>query len=62
MTWLRQYVINLRRVGPDDWPVWRKLTLEALEAAPYAQLNTCRLVSGRRHGDAMARPPFDGAF
>jgi GNAT superfamily N-acetyltransferase len=29
-------VIELREIGPDDWQVWRKLRLAALEEAPYA--------------------------
>jgi GNAT superfamily N-acetyltransferase len=28
--------INLRQIGVDDWPLWRKLRLQALEEAPYA--------------------------
>jgi ribosomal protein S18 acetylase RimI-like enzyme len=29
-------MIHLRKIGVDDWPVWRKLRLEALAEAPYA--------------------------
>jgi GNAT superfamily N-acetyltransferase len=28
--------IHVRRIGSDDWRLWRKLRLEALEEAPYA--------------------------
>jgi ribosomal protein S18 acetylase RimI-like enzyme len=28
--------VNLRKLCVDDWPLWRKLRLEALREAPYA--------------------------
>jgi len=28
--------INLRRIGPEDWPLFRGLRLDALAEAPYA--------------------------
>jgi ribosomal protein S18 acetylase RimI-like enzyme len=31
-----QAEINLRKIGVDDWPLWRILRLEALAEAPYA--------------------------
>lgn len=36
MTESPQDDIHLRKIGIDDWHVWRKLRLEALEEAPYA--------------------------
>jgi ribosomal protein S18 acetylase RimI-like enzyme len=29
-------LIELARLGPDDWPLWRRLRLEALAEAPHA--------------------------
>ncbi|MDQ2841327.1 MAG: hypothetical protein M3Y72_09865 [Acidobacteriota bacterium] len=37
----------------DDWPLWRKLRLEALEEAPYAFSST--LVDWQGEGDTEAR-------
>ena len=28
--------IHLRKIGVDDWPLWRELRLDALAEAPYA--------------------------
>jgi GNAT superfamily N-acetyltransferase len=36
MTQPRQPEIHLRKIGVDDWPVWRQLRLDALAEAPYA--------------------------
>jgi len=45
--------IKVRRIGVDDWPLWRKLRLEALEEAPYAF--SSRLADWQGHGDTEAR-------
>ena len=33
---MAQDEISLRRIGADDWQLWRKLRLDALAEAPYA--------------------------
>jgi ribosomal protein S18 acetylase RimI-like enzyme len=48
-----QNKIKVRRVGVDDWPLWRKLRLHALEEAPYAF--SSRLVDWQGRGDTEAR-------
>ena len=45
--------INLRRIGVDDWRLWRKLRLEALEEAPYAF--SSRLCDWQGDGDTETR-------
>lgn len=45
--------INLRKIGINDWPLWRKLRLEALEEAPYAFGST--LADWQGQGDTEAR-------
>jgi GNAT superfamily N-acetyltransferase len=53
MTRSFQNEINLRRIGIGDWPLWRKLRLEALEEAPYAFGTT--LADWQGQGDTEAR-------
>ncbi len=53
MTKSPEHAITLRRIGVDDWPVWRKLRLEALEEAPYAFGSTLAEWSGE--GDTEMR-------
>src|SRR5262245_7689086 len=45
--------IKLRRIGVDDWPLWRKLRLQALEEAPYAF--SSRLADWQGQGDTEMR-------
>jgi ribosomal protein S18 acetylase RimI-like enzyme len=45
--------IDIRKIGIDDWPLWRKLRLEALEEAPYAFGST--LAHWQGQGDTEAR-------
>jgi len=45
--------IRVRRIGIDDWPLWRSLRLQALEEAPYAF--SSRLADWQGHGDTEAR-------
>ena len=45
--------IRVRRIGIDDWPLWRSLRLQALEEAPYAFGS--RLADWQGHGDTEAR-------
>jgi RimJ/RimL family protein N-acetyltransferase len=46
-------VIELRTVGPDDWPLWRAVRLEALAEAPAAF--SSRLADWQGPGDTEAR-------
>jgi ribosomal protein S18 acetylase RimI-like enzyme len=48
-----QKEINLRKIGIDDWPLWRKLRLKALKQAPYAFGST--LADWQGEGDTEAR-------
>jgi len=50
---MKQREINLRNIGADDWRLWRKLRLEALEEAPYAFGST--LADWQGQGDTEAR-------
>lgn len=50
---LSQGEIRLRRVGIDDWQLWRKLRLEALKEAPYAFGST--LADWQGNGDTETR-------
>jgi ribosomal protein S18 acetylase RimI-like enzyme len=45
--------ITLRRIGDNDWPVWRELRLEALAEAPYAFGST--LADWQGQGDTEVR-------
>jgi ribosomal protein S18 acetylase RimI-like enzyme len=45
--------IKVRRIGVDDWPLWRILRLQALEEAPYAF--SSRLADWQGLGDTEAR-------
>src|SRR5262249_11940928 len=45
--------IKVRRIGVDDWPLWRMLRLQALEEAPYAF--SSRLADWQGRGDTEAR-------
>ena len=45
--------ISLRKIGVNDWPLWRKLRLEALEEAGYAFGST--LADWQGQGDTEAR-------
>jgi ribosomal protein S18 acetylase RimI-like enzyme len=45
--------INIRKIGIDDWTLWRKLRLEALGEAPYAFGST--LADWQGKGDTEAR-------
>jgi GNAT superfamily N-acetyltransferase len=53
MTRSFQYEARVRRIGIDDWPLWRKLRLQALEEAPYAF--SSRLADWQGRGDTEAR-------
>ena len=53
MTGSFQNEINLRKIGIDNWPLWRKLRLKALEEAPYAFGST--LADWQGEGDTEAR-------
>ena len=50
---MKQHESNLRNIRADDWSLWRKLRLEALEEAPYAFGSTLADWQGR--GDTEAR-------
>ena len=52
MTLPFQDEIKVRRIGVDDWPLWRKLRLQALEEAPYAF--SSRLADWQGRGDTDA--------
>jgi len=45
--------INVRRIGIDDWRLWRKLRLDALAEAPYAFGST--LADWQGKGDTEIR-------
>lgn len=45
--------IELVRVGPDDWTLWRGMRLEALREAPYAF--SSKLADWQGEGDSEAR-------
>lgn len=45
--------IQLSLAGPDDWPLWRKLRLEALTEAPYAF--SSKLAEWQGQGDLEIR-------
>lgn len=53
MTPSPENAISLRQVGSDDWPLWRKLRLEALADAPYAF--SSRLAHWQGQGDTETR-------
>jgi ribosomal protein S18 acetylase RimI-like enzyme len=53
MTRSSQDEIYLRKIGIDDWQVWRKLRLEALEEAPYAF--SSKLADWQGQGDTETR-------
>jgi GNAT superfamily N-acetyltransferase len=53
MTRSSQDEIKVRRIGVDDWPLWRKLRLQALEEAPYAF--SARLADWQGEGDTEMR-------
>ena len=46
-------IIHLRLIGPDDWPLWRQLRLQALYEAPYAFSST--LADWQGEGDTEIR-------
>ena len=45
--------VRVRRIGVDDWALWRKLRLQALEEAPYAF--SSRVADWQGTGDTEAR-------
>jgi len=47
--------IDLRRVGPDDWVLWRQLRLEALEEAPHAFSSKLTDWQGERDAESRWR-------
>jgi ribosomal protein S18 acetylase RimI-like enzyme len=53
MTQSCQDEIQARRIGVDDWPLWRILRLQALEEAPYAF--SARLADWQGQGDTEMR-------
>ena len=53
MTRSSQAEINLRKIGVDDWPLWRKPRLEALAEASYAFSAT--LAYWQSEGDTETR-------
>jgi GNAT superfamily N-acetyltransferase len=53
MTRASQDKIDLRRIGVDDWQLWRKLRLDALAEAPYAFGS--KLADWQGEGDTEAR-------
>lgn len=53
MTQSSQAEINLHKIGVDDWPLWRRLRLEALAEAPHAFSATLAYWQGE--GDTEAR-------
>lgn len=53
MTRSAQDGIHLRKIGVDEWQVWRKLRLEALAEAPYAF--SARLADWQGEGDNETR-------
>ncbi len=46
-------MVELRRIGPDDWPLWREVRLAALAEAPHAFSST--LEEWRGKGDTEVR-------
>jgi len=53
MTQSSEMAIRVRMLGADDWQLWRKLRLEALEEAPYAF--SSKLADWQGDGDTEAR-------
>jgi GNAT superfamily N-acetyltransferase len=45
--------IRVRRIGADDWALWRELRLQALEEAPYAF--SSRVADWQGQGDTETR-------
>lgn len=45
--------IELRRLTPDEWPLWRSIRLDALSEAPYAFVST--LADWQGVGDSKDR-------
>ncbi|PWI44473.1 GNAT family N-acetyltransferase [Streptomyces sp. ICBB 8177] len=56
-------MLEVRVLGPDDWPLWRKLRLAALAEAPYAFTSTLAewQGSGDREERWRARLSISGA-
>jgi hypothetical protein len=50
---LAQDEIKLRKIGVDDWPLWRNLRLAALAEAPHAF--SSKLADWQGEGDTEAR-------
>jgi ribosomal protein S18 acetylase RimI-like enzyme len=46
-------MVELRQVGPDDWPLWRDVRLQALTEAPHAFSSS--LSEWRGKGDTETR-------